>query len=77
MKTRLRRALRATSQWCRGHRHDAICVQQAALEGQILGCCAYYGITGLSLRGAADLAQVVASAVEPGAQGMVVLGAAP
>jgi RNA-directed DNA polymerase len=46
MKARLRRALRATSQWCRGHRHDPIGAQQAALGRQIRGHCAYYGITG-------------------------------
>ena len=46
MRARLRRALRATSQWCRGHRHVPIGVQQAALGLQIRGHCAYYGITG-------------------------------
>ncbi|MFT4840298.1 MAG: hypothetical protein ACJA0V_000320 [Planctomycetota bacterium] len=46
MKARLRRALCATSQWCRGHRHDPIAVQHAALGRQIRGHCAYYGITG-------------------------------
>ncbi|MFN9970276.1 MAG: group II intron reverse transcriptase/maturase, partial [Phycisphaerae bacterium] len=35
-----------TSQWCSGHRHDPIGVQQAALGRQIRGHCAYYGITG-------------------------------
>jgi len=46
MKARLCRALRATSQWCRAHRHDPIELQHAALSRQIRGHCAYYGITG-------------------------------
>lgn len=46
MKARLRRALRAISQWCRAHRHDPIPVQHAALGRKIRGHCAYYGITG-------------------------------
>jgi len=49
MKTRLRRALYASSQWCRAHRHDPISVQHAALSRQIHGHCAYYGITGNAL----------------------------
>lgn len=46
MKARLRRALRATSQWCRRHRHDPIAVQYAALGRQIRGHGAYCGVTG-------------------------------
>ena len=46
MKSRLRRALRATSQWCRANRHAPIEVQHAALNRKIRGHYAYYGITG-------------------------------
>ncbi len=46
MKSRLRRALRSISQWCRANRHAPIAVQHAALNRKIRGHYAYYGITG-------------------------------
>ena len=45
-KSRFRRALRATSQWCRVHRHAPIAFQHAALCRKLRGHCAYYGLTG-------------------------------
>ena len=45
-KSRFRRALRATSQWCRVHRHAPIAVQHEALCRKLRGHCAYYGLTG-------------------------------
>ena len=46
--TRLRRALRAVSDWCRRHRHLPISAQREALSRKLRGHCAYYGITGNS-----------------------------
>ena len=45
-KSRFRRALRSTSEWCRVHRHAPIAVQHEALCRKYRGHCAYYGITG-------------------------------
>lgn len=46
--SRLSRALRAISQWCRAHLHQPLAEQQQALSQKIRGHCAYYGITGNS-----------------------------
>jgi RNA-directed DNA polymerase len=45
-KSRFRRALRATAEWCRTYRHAPIEVQHAALCRKFRGHCAYYGLTG-------------------------------
>jgi group II intron reverse transcriptase/maturase len=45
---RLRRALRAVSDWCRQNRHRPVSEQQATLSRKVRGHCAYYGITGNS-----------------------------
>lgn len=45
-RSRLRRALRSVSQWCRAHRHDPIGAQQQTLSQKLRGHDAYYGVTG-------------------------------
>lgn len=45
-KSRLRRAIRKISEWCRTHRHLPIRDQHVALKRKLQGHCAYYGITG-------------------------------
>lgn len=44
--SRLRRALKRISDWCRAHRHDSIANQHAALSRKLRGHYAYFGITG-------------------------------
>ena len=46
MRTRLARALRAISTWCREHRHLRVPAQQAMLRQKMRGHYQYYGITG-------------------------------
>lgn len=43
MRKRLRRGLKAVSQWCRGHRHDDVAVQCATLNRKLRGHYQYYG----------------------------------
>jgi group II intron reverse transcriptase/maturase len=43
MKKRLRRSLRAVSDWCRQHRHDAVAAQQKTLNAKMRGHYQYYG----------------------------------
>jgi RNA-directed DNA polymerase len=43
---RLRRSLTSVAEWCRGHRHDPIRKQWAALTSKLRGHFAYYGIAG-------------------------------
>jgi RNA-directed DNA polymerase len=43
MKKRLRRSLRAVSEWCRKHRHDAVAAQQKTLNAKMRGHYQYYG----------------------------------
>ncbi|TMQ33072.1 MAG: RNA-directed DNA polymerase [Planctomycetota bacterium] len=47
---RLSRALKRIAQWCRLNRHQPITEQQRTLSQKVRGHCAYYGITGNSLR---------------------------
>jgi len=43
MKKRLRRSLKAVSEWCRIHRHDDVDKQQAVLNAKLRGHYRYYG----------------------------------
>lgn len=45
-RARLRRAIKAVSEWCRGHRHLPIAQQHAALARRINGHCNYFGVNG-------------------------------
>jgi hypothetical protein len=45
-KARLRRAIVATNDWCRRHRHLPVKVQQAALTRRIQGHFNYFGVNG-------------------------------
>jgi len=45
-KSRLARALMATNDWCRQHRHRPLALQRARLSAKLVGHYAYYGITG-------------------------------
>jgi RNA-directed DNA polymerase len=45
-RARLRRAKKAVNDWCRGHRHQPVKAQHAALEQRIKGHCNYYGVRG-------------------------------
>jgi group II intron reverse transcriptase/maturase len=44
-KDRLRRALARIGEWCRGHRHEKLRVQQQALARKLTGHYEYFGIT--------------------------------
>jgi RNA-directed DNA polymerase len=46
--SRFSRAVRATGDWCRRHRHLPWRVQHEALSQKLRGHCSYYGITGNS-----------------------------
>lgn len=46
MRTRLARALRAVTEWCRRYRHLGVDVQARVLARKLRGHYAYYGITG-------------------------------
>lgn len=46
--SRFGRSLRRVAQWCRLHRHLPLADQQAALNRQLRGHYAYFGITGNS-----------------------------
>lgn len=41
--SRLSRAVRAISEWCRDHRHQPLAEQQQTLSQKLRGHCAYYG----------------------------------
>jgi hypothetical protein len=43
---RLRRAIKAVADWCRGHRHLAVKEQHAALTRRIQGHYNYFGVSG-------------------------------
>ena len=43
MKKRLRRSLKAVSEWCRRHRHDDVAEQHRTLNAKIRGHYQYYG----------------------------------
>jgi len=43
---RLRRAIKAASEWCRCHRHDSIKEQRRALTRKLLGHYNYFGVNG-------------------------------
>jgi len=47
-KDRFRRALRRVADWCRGHQHDDLSVQQKVLAQKLMGHYGYFGITGNS-----------------------------
>lgn len=47
-KSRLSRAIRRISDWCRTHRHLPLKKQQETLTQKLLGHCEYYGLTGNS-----------------------------
>ena len=46
MSSRLTRALKRVSEWCRSHRHDKVREQHKNLEVKIIGHYNYYGING-------------------------------
>lgn len=48
MASRLARALKAVSAWCRAHRHLPVREQHRILSAKLRGHCEYYGITGNS-----------------------------
>ena len=43
MRKRLRRSLKAVTEWCREHRHDPVGKQQEALNRKLRGHYQYYG----------------------------------
>lgn len=43
---RLRRAIKAASEWCRRHRHDSIGEQHRALTRKLIGHYGYFGVNG-------------------------------
>jgi group II intron reverse transcriptase/maturase len=43
---RLRRAINAATEWCRGHRHDAVEEQHRALTRKLVGHYNYFGVNG-------------------------------
>lgn len=43
MRKRLKRSVKAVSEWCREHRHDTLAEQQTALNKKLLGHYQYYG----------------------------------
>ena len=45
-RARLRRAIQAVYAWCRGHRHEALAVQHAALQSRLQGHYNYFGVNG-------------------------------
>jgi group II intron reverse transcriptase/maturase len=47
-RTRMTRAIRAVSTWCKKHRHRSIKLQHAAMSRKLKGHFGYYGITGNS-----------------------------
>lgn len=47
--SRLSRAIKKITQWCRAHRHDPLSQQQKTLSQKLRGHYAYYGITGNAL----------------------------
>jgi hypothetical protein len=51
---RLRRAIETVYAWCRGHRHEAVKVQHAALSSRLQGHINYFGVNG-NLRSVACL----------------------
>ena len=53
-RARLRRAIQAVYAWCRGHRHEELAVQHAALCSRLQGHYNYFGVNG-NLKGLACL----------------------
>jgi group II intron reverse transcriptase/maturase len=47
-KNRLKRAIRAVTQWCQRNRHQPVQTQRNTLARKLLGHCGYYGLTGNS-----------------------------
>jgi RNA-directed DNA polymerase len=45
-RARLRRAILAVYAWCRGHRHEELAVQHAALRSRLQGHYNYFGVNG-------------------------------
>jgi group II intron reverse transcriptase/maturase len=45
-RSRFQRTLRGLSDWCRGHRHEPVEVQQQVLNSKLQGHDGYYGLTG-------------------------------
>lgn len=45
---RLRRAINAVTEWCRGHRHDPVKEQHRALSRKLVGHYNYFGVNGNS-----------------------------
>lgn len=45
---RLRRAIASVYAWCRGHRHEAVQAQHAALSSRLQGHINYFGVNGSS-----------------------------
>ena len=45
---RLRRAIKAVTDWCRSHRHETVKEQRAALTRRIEGHFNYFGVNGNS-----------------------------
>lgn len=43
---RLRRAIRAATEWCRRHRHDPVKAQHQALSRKLVGHYNYFGVNG-------------------------------
>src|SRR5262249_54121081 len=43
---RLRRSIAAADDWCRGHRHEAVAEQHAALTSRLQGHDNYFGVNG-------------------------------
>lgn len=43
---RLRRAIKAASEWCRRHRHDSVGEQHLALKRKLIGHYNYFGVNG-------------------------------
>jgi RNA-directed DNA polymerase len=44
--SRLSRAMKAISKWCRDHRHEPLAEQRNTLSQKLRGHCNYYGLTG-------------------------------
>jgi hypothetical protein len=45
-QARLRRSVKAIAEWCRGHRHQPVKVQHAALTRRLQGHFNYFGVSG-------------------------------
>lgn len=58
---RLRRAIKAASEWCRSHRHDSVKEQHRALSRKLVGHYNYFGVNG-NLRALRNLHHAVTRA---------------